>query len=393
MFRFIIYSIIFFITCFIGIYSLSSSSSVISIETLNFSIQTNVPLLLVIMLSLGIIFSFVLFCVYWFTSVFARLQGSRNEAVYKRTVNEIFDLFCDLDIENENKKRFKAFDLKRINKTVNHPVVELLYYKISSYLQDKAEHSLALARIKNNRVVGALFYKEMILSKIDEDKYEDARRLLLEFINNYDVRPVWFYKTAICIFSHFGDTVRGKDIITKAKKVGAIENYAFEMSNLYFNKAKIIDKEKGDKSEYLKFLLDGFEYDNTNQDIMEMMLYNIASLMGNKRVIEQLKAGWIEAPRYKTLEILFYLEPYKDEADLKTKCNELLKKNNSDEAKIYLAKFLAIKAFYKLSIEILEKVREKTHNQGYEKVWAFLQIVSLNDNGKEKLEILKQQIL
>jgi hypothetical protein len=393
MFRFIIYSVILFITCFIGIYALSSSSSLVSIETLNFSIQTNVPFLLVVMLSLGIVFSFLLFCIYWFTSVFTRLQRSRNDSVYKRTVNAIFDLFCDLDIENENKKRMKTFDLQKTQKIINHPVVELLDYKISAYVQDKEEHSRSLARIKNNRVVGALFYKEMILSKIDEDKYEDAKVLLLEFMQNQDVRPIWFYKTAICIFAHFGDIVRGKDIITKAKKAGAIENYAFEMSNLYFNKAKIIEKEKADKSEYLKFLLEGLEYDNANPDIIEMMFYNISALMGNKKVIEQLKAGWIETPRYRTLEILFYLEPYKDEADLKTKCNDLLKKNNSDDAKIYLAKFTAIKAFYKLSVEILEKVSEKTHNKSYDSVWAFLQIVYLNDNSKEKLEILKQQVL
>ncbi|MBP9792158.1 MAG: hypothetical protein KBC27_02995 [Rickettsiales bacterium] len=313
--------------------------------------------------------------------------------MYKRTVNEIFDLFCDIDIENENKKRMRTFDLQRAQKIINHPVVELLDYKISSYAQDQEKHPRSLARIKNNRTVGALFYKEMILSKLDSDEYDSAKVLLLEFMKDHDVRPPWFYKTAICIFLHFGDIARGKDIIIKAKKAGAIENYAFEMSNLYFNKAKIIDKEKGDKSEYLQFLLEGFEYDNTNPDIIEMLSYNISALMGNKKVMEQLKAGWVETPRYKTLEILFYLEPYKDEADLNTKCNDLLKKNNSDDAKIYLAKFLAIKAFYKLSLEILEKVREKTHNQSYDRVWAFLQIVYLNDNGKEKLEILKQQIL
>ncbi len=393
MFRFLIYSVILFITCFIGIYALSSSSSLISIETSNFSIQTNVPFLLVVILSWGIVFSFLLFCIYWFANVFNRLQKSRNESVYKRTVNEIFDLFCDIDIENENKKRMRTFDLQRAQKIINHPVVELLDYKISSYAQDQEKHPRSLARIKNNRTVGALFYKEMILSKLDSDEYDSAKVLLLEFMKDHDVRPPWFYKTAICIFLHFGDIARGKDIIIKAKKAGAIENYAFEMSNLYFNKAKIIDKEKGDKSEYLQFLLEGFEYDNTNPDIIEMLSYNISALMGNKKVMEQLKAGWVETPRYKTLEILFYLEPYKDEADLNTKCNDLLKKNNSDDAKIYLAKFLAIKAFYKLSLEILEKVREKTHNQSYDRVWAFLQIVYLNDNGKEKLEILKQQIL
>lgn len=393
MFRFITYCLTLFITGFIAIYALSGSESLINIDTANFSIQTNLPFLFALTLGASILFSFGLFCIYWFTGLPTKFKKSQNDYQYKKAANEIFDLLCSIETESESPNKFKNIDVKQMEKTIDHPVVDLLDYKISNYLQNKDKHAMVLARIKNNKVISSLFYKELILSKLYSDEYEDARSLLLEFMKSHDNRPSWFYKSAIIVFSYFGDISRGKDIIKKAQKAEVIEDYALEMSNLYLGKARSLAKENLDKEECLKSLLEGLEYNNVNQEIIEVLHDHISSLRGNKKVIELLKTSWREKPHYKTLEMLFDLEPSQDDSDLKIKLLEFVKQNNSDEARVYLAKLAAVKGQYQLSVEMLEKVDAKEHNKEYEVIMAFLQIAYLNESSKEKLAILKKQML
>lgn len=393
MFRFFIYVIVLFLTGFIAIYTLFDGDNIISMETLHFSLQANAPFFMLSFFSIVIFCSVLFFLIFWFVSLPIRAKKSRQRYLYRKSTNELFDLFCDLDTESEYKSRMKKFNAAKMKMAIDHPIVDLADYKISTYVQNKEKHSRALARIKNNQVLGPLFYKEMILGKIHSEEYVDAKNLLLEFMKQHNVRPVWFYKTAIFIFSYLGDVAQGKDLINKAKKAGAIDDYALEMSNLYLNKAKNLEKEKADRAEILKYLITGLEYDFANHDIIKILHQNISGLKNHKKSVDLIKRSWTESATYEALDILSYLEPHKDDKDLKDKLLALQKKNTSDEARLSIAKFAAIKGLYSFAVEIVEKVHKKKDNSRYQGIRAFLEIVHLNSSNKEKLEILKKQIL
>ena len=393
MLRFFIYTFVFFMTGFIAIYALSNSDSLINIETANFVFQTNIPFFLIGFLCLVIFVSLVFFCLYWFARLPVRLSKSKQQYFYKKYVDEIFDIICDLDMENVHTQSMKKYDVKNVEKKISHPIVELVDYKIASYIQNNEKRAIALARIKNNLILGPLYYKEMILSKIHTEHYEDAREFLLEFMKRFNVRPAWFYKIAIFVFSSLGDVLRGKDIINKAKKAGQINNYAYEMSTLYLNKVKSLALEGRDIKEQVSCIVSSLEYDSSNNDILMYLYGHRAIIQGNKEVLKLLKKSWITSSSYELLDLLFYLEPCKDGGELKDTVSTLLKKNNSDHAKIAIAKFLAKTGEYAFALEVLEKVYEKTHNLDYQKVYSFLEIVHLSDSNSEKLEILKQQLL
>ncbi len=149
MLKFLLYSIIF-VLLLSGIYLAFPDIGEITINTKSFYLDTTLTVLLVTICTSMLIFTLVIYLIFWLISLPNKVKTLHHNYVYKNKIKSILNMLCIIESKNADKIK-KAYDEKILEK-FNHPIVNVIKLKTAIALHDKDLREKAIVALKDNEL-------------------------------------------------------------------------------------------------------------------------------------------------------------------------------------------------------------------------------------------------
>lgn len=239
---------------------------------------------------------------WWLKNLPKALIKMRSDHTYKKAVNEVFDLVCALESENNDL----AIRLYQRNNwgLITHPVSGFFAWRVGclnkNSTESDIEKSLLVMQDDSKTCVPAI--KELVMHRLKSAEFDLANQYLAVF-DKLSYKPTWFYRTkiTICLAIHRWD--EASSVLEKATKLKIFSNSEAQslFSMVFYLRAKFaINQNLVDDA--ISTLKKSVSSNAAHIESVLLLSDLLCARNKQKDALEYIKKSWQVAPDYRLIK-------------------------------------------------------------------------------------------